>query len=164
MTATATILNVHCVKEASGTDLGSLSPALQEAFNSVLPRVLPAGERPGDVVASVVGLISAIDAARSDPDNLYITTNTEGAIANSIWPGADATQPLQASQSVQPHVDVEFVNRVNLSLWDEDSAFDSDDLLGSITIEEAERDAGEITRFALSPVESSAYYITYTVT
>jgi hypothetical protein len=163
MSAVATIVNIHCVKEASGTDLGSLSPALQEAFNSLLPRELPAGQRPGDVVAGFAGLITAIDEARSDPDNLYITTNTEGVIANSIWPGGGATQPLQASQSVQPQIDIDFENRVNLSLWDEDGVFDSDDLLGSITIEEAERDGGEITRFAYSKVESSAYYITYTV-
>lgn len=163
MSAVATIINVHCVKEASGTDLGTLSPALQEAFNSTLPRELFDGERPGDIVASVAGLIAEIDAVRSDPDNLYMTTSTEGEIENSIWPGGEETRPMQASQSDQPQIDIEFENRVNLSLWDEDSASD-DDLLGSITIEEAERDQGEITRFAFSTVESSAYYITYTVT
>ena len=126
-----------------------------------MPRELVDGQRPGDVVASVAGLIAAIDAVRSDPDNLYITTNTEGVIENSIWPGGEDDPAVAGFSIRQPQIDIDFDNRVNISLWDEDAG--SDDLLGSITIEETERDQGEITRFAFSTVESSAYYITYTV-
>jgi hypothetical protein len=163
MSATATIIDVFCVKEASGTDLGSLAPVIREAFESALPREVSPGVDLPALVGSVAGLAAALDAVRSDPDDLYITTNTNGVLDNSIWPGGSSTQPILGGQSVQPNVTVGFENRLNVSLFDFDSG-SADDLLGSIQIREDERDGGELTKFAFSTVESSAYYVTYTVT
>jgi hypothetical protein len=163
VSATATIIDVFCVKEATGTDLGNLAPVIQDAFNSTLPRELTPGISPGDAVRSIAGLVAAFDAVRSDPDDLYITTATQGDIANSIWPEGGATNPILGGQSVQPNVALEFDNRLNVSLFDFDSG-SADDLLGSVQILESERDAGELTKFAFSTVEASAYYITYSVT
>lgn len=162
MSATATIIDVFCVKESTGTDLGNLAPVIREAFNSALPRELTDGLSPGDALASVAGLADALDSVRSDPDNLYITTSTEGDIENAIWPGGEQTVDILGTQSVQPGITIDFDNRTNLSLWDFDDV-SADDLLGSIQIKESESGQGEIAKFAFSKVEAAAYYVTYTV-
>lgn len=157
--ATATLLLLYCVKEATGTDLSVI-----EAIASLPEKVVPSGfgfSNVLDAIRSLPGVIAAIDMARSDPDNLYITTSTEGDIDNSIWPGSGNTQDFQADQSASPQVAIDFSYSLNISLWDYDTS--SDDLLGSITIYETEKGQGEITKKAYSLVEGSYYYVTYIV-
>jgi hypothetical protein len=162
--ATATLLFIYCVKEATGTDLSAI-----QAIASLPEKIVPSEfgfSNILDAIQSLPGVIAAIDMARSDPDNLYITTSTEGNIDNSIWPGSGNTQDFQAGQSDSPQVAIEFSFSLNISLWDKDEGgvFGSDDdLLGSITIFETEQGQGEITKKAFSVVEGSYYYVTYIV-
>jgi hypothetical protein len=103
-----------------------------------------------------------MESARSDPDNVFITTDTSGDLDNSIWPPGNTTVDMQAGQSVAPGIMIPVSFSQNLSVWDEDSA-SGNDHLGSVTIFESERGAGEIAKLAKSEVESSYYYVTYRV-
>jgi len=100
------------------------------------------------------------------PTTLYVTASTEGELSNGIWPLDDNDEPttvdIQAGQSVAPDVSVDFDFSQNISLFDFDTV-SADDLLGSITMLESELGAGPITKLAVSQVEGSAYYITYSV-
>ncbi|MFE5795005.1 hypothetical protein ACFQ8C_20860 [Streptomyces sp. NPDC056503] len=159
MSATATIFDAYCIHAATGTDA-----SVNEAVGALAGKVPlnSIGTSLQDFVASVPQAVAAIDAARGDPDNLYITTSTEGDLANAVWPGNGSTGTVASGQT-QPlgvTVPVEFVQ--NLSLWDYDDV-SSDDLLGSIRIEESERGEGPIAKLAMSPVEGSVYYVTYQV-
>lgn len=161
MAATATILEIYCVKEASGTDL-----AVLYAVNTALTplyTVLGGGFDISSYVNSVPNLIASLESARSDPDELYVTTYTGGGLANSIWPPGGARQDISQGQSVMnPNIVVPFVYGVNISLWDYDS-ISSDDLLASIQIYETERSLGVLTKLGRSMVEGSAYYVRYRV-
>jgi hypothetical protein len=161
MAATATIVQIYCVKEATGTDLGAINLAL-----SGLWPVLPGGFDPESIknmVRSVFGLADAIDRARSDPDQLYVTTHTAGGLDNSIWPGGGVYHPIEQGQHVFPNITVPIAHwGENISLWDYDE-ISADDLLGSIAMFEAEKGFNEITKLGRSLVEGSAYYVTYRV-
>jgi hypothetical protein len=67
MSATAKLVCVYCVKEAAGTDLSTMDPVNQDAFRMQLPRVLPPGFNPADIVGSIDGLAAALEAVRSEP-------------------------------------------------------------------------------------------------
>lgn len=131
----ATIAMIYCVHEATGTDL-----SVNEAIAG-LPEMIVPGEFgvPGllDAVKALPGVIAAIGTARADPDDLYVTTSTEGDIDNSIWPGSGNTVDMQANQSQNPNIVVDVSHSQNISLWDKDVS--GDDLLGSVTIFETER-------------------------
>jgi len=157
---TVTITMLHCVQQATGTDF-----AVNEALAQLPARLLPAEVAEPSLLAAVQalpGVAAAIDTARSDPDDLYVTTDTEGGVDNAIWPAPGATKSLQAGQTVAPGVSVEFSGSQNISLWDRDSLSD-DDLLGSVTALESEQGEGEIAQLATSRVEGSVYYVLYTV-
>jgi hypothetical protein len=162
MAATATILQVYCVKEASGTDLGPITAQLATALSGLWP-VLTGGFQPSDAVRAVPGLIEMLDSVRTDPDDLYITTLTSGGLSNAIWPLGGTTMPMQQGQSQFPNISVPipFFGQ-NISLWDYDTS-SADDLLASIPMFEAERAMGVISKLGRSVIENSAYYITYRV-
>ena len=160
---TARIKMIYCVSAATGVDSG-----VNQAIVNLAP-TLDAGTLGADssvairtAVNAVPGLLEAIDTARQDPDDLYVTTNTAGGVANRVWPAEAETQPTQAGQSQNPEVALDFSGNLNISLWDYDSG-SGDDLLGSITVLEAEAGQGDIAKLAASPVESSAYYVVYAV-
>ncbi|SEP95094.1 hypothetical protein SAMN04487983_1002257 [Streptomyces sp. yr375] len=159
MTATATIFDVFCIHAATGTDA-----AANEAVGALAGKI-PLGSLGTSLqgfVQSVPQAVAAIDAARGDPDDLYVTTSTQGDLSQAIWPGNGSTGSVASGQT-QPlgvTVPVDFVQ--NLSLWDHDDV-SADDLLGSIRIEESERGEGPIAKLASSPVEGSVYYVTYQV-
>lgn len=161
--ATATINMIYCVSAATGIDGG-----VNRALTSLAP-VLNVGELGGDslnaiqtAINALPGLLEAVDQARQDPDDLYVTTNTAGGLDNAVWPGNQRTQPTQAGQSQSIRLPLQFSGNLNVSLWDYDSSSD-DDLLGSITVLEAEAGRGDIAKLAASAVESSAYYVVYRV-
>ena len=160
MTANATILNIWCLRQATGTDFG-----VNQALADLAP-TLKLDELGGipleQFVRSLPGVIAAIDSARSDPDDLYVTTDTAGGLDNAVWPGSGQTVPMQAGQSVAPGIGISVDFSQNVSLWDFDTV-SADDLLGSVTIFESEQGAGELAKLAKSDVESSYYYITYRV-
>jgi hypothetical protein len=161
--ATATILQIYCVKEASGTDISpALTAQLEWALSSLLP-FLTGGVQPANYVSSIGSLVALLDQARSDPDDLYITTTTSGGVENAIWPLGGTTNPMQQGQSVFPNITVPipFFGQ-NISLWDYDSV-SPDDLLASIAIYEWEKPLGVISKLGRSLIETSAYYITYRV-
>ena len=158
MTANATIQQIWCLRQATGTDIDVL-----QALSGLAPVL---GQLAGSSVESLVrglpGVAGAMDSARSDPDNLFITTDTSGDLNSSIWPPGNTTVDMQAGQSKAPGIVIPVSFSENISLWDFDSVSDND-LLGSITIFESEQGAGEIAKLAKSEVESSYYYVTYRV-
>jgi hypothetical protein len=158
--ATGTISMIYCVHQATGTDIG-VNEAIAGLPEKILPEEL-GGVRALEVIRALPGVIAAIDTARSDPDDLYVTTNTDGGRDNAIWPGAGRDVKMQADQSVAPRITVPFSGSQNISLWDYDSVSD-DDLLGSVTMFESEQGQGEIAKLAKSTVESSYYYVVYKV-
>jgi hypothetical protein len=157
--ATAIIRTIYCVQQATGTD-GGLNQAILALPELIVPHF--GGASLVNEIRALPGVIEAIDAVRADPDDLYVTTNTEGGRDNAIWPGPGRNGSMRAGQSVAPNISVDFADSQNISLWDYDSV-SRDDLLGSITIFESERGPGEMARVARSAVEGSCYYIIYSV-
>lgn len=157
---TATVSTIFCVQQATGTDL-AVNEAIANLPQTLLPEQI-AGVSAIAAIRALPGVISAIDTARSDPDDLYVTTNTNGGRDNAIWPEPGTNVAMQAGQSVAPELTVDFSTSQNLSLWDYDSVSD-DDLLGSVMMLADEQGQGEIVKLASSAVESSYYYVVYRV-
>lgn len=161
---TATVTTLFCVQQATGTDSG-VNYAL-----AALPATIKPGEFGGlavvDAIKAIPGVIAAIDAARSDPDQLYVTANTNGGRGSAIWPAPGEDVEMQGGQSKELDISLEFNSSQNLSLWDADTGgvFGSDDdLLGSVTMYASEQGEGEIVKKAQSAVEGSCYYVAYRV-
>ncbi|MFF9472138.1 hypothetical protein ACF1E9_05840 [Streptomyces roseolus] len=70
MSATATILDAYCIHAATGTDA-----SVNEAVGALAGKIplSSIGTSLQDFVTSVPQAVAAIDAARGDPDNLYVT-------------------------------------------------------------------------------------------
>jgi hypothetical protein len=155
---TATVQTIRCVRSASGIDSGVF-----EAF-AQLPLVTLPGELDQIVqnVRALPGVIEAIDAARSDPDNLYITAGTTADRDLALWPSPGEDVDMLPDQSVAPNVTLDFETTQNLSLFDHDT-ISADDHLGSIMMDASEQGQGEIARLASSSVEGSVYYVIYRV-
>ena len=79
------------------------------------------------------------------------------------WPSPSNTQDVNADQSFEPGLVLPFQYSQNLSFWDEDGPGNSNDPLGSITMEASEQGLGEIAKIARSDIEGSAYYVIYRV-
>jgi hypothetical protein len=161
--ATAKVNMIYCVSAATGVD-GGVNRAIANLAPSLPLATLGIDSQTAiqTAIAEVPGLLQAIDTARQDPDDLYVTTDTTGGVENRVWPREHSTQPTQAGQSQNPDLALPFTGNLNISLWDYDSG-SGDDLLGSVTVLESEAGQGEIGKLAASPVESSAYYVVYTV-
>lgn len=162
----ATISTIFCVQQATGVD--SVADQAFADFLAGLSEVLLPGElgdQPIEAIRSLPGVLAAIDAARSDPDNLYVTAVPNAGRENAIWPPPDVEVEMQAGQSVAPDIRIEFDASQNISRFDEDPGIISsdDDLLGSITIFASEQGQGLTARLAASRVEQSVYYIFYRV-
>jgi hypothetical protein len=155
---TTTIQTIRCVRSASGIDSGVF-----EAF-ARLPLTVVPSELDGAVEAikALPGVIEAIDAARSDPGNLYITAQTTADRNRALWPAPGVDVDMLPDQSVEPNLTLDFTHTQNLSLFDHDTV-SADDHLGSIMISASEQGSGEIARLASSSVEGSVYYIIYRV-
>ena len=78
---TATVTMIYCVHPATGTDIGVIQ-ALAGLSETFTPQEI-GGVRALDFVKALPGVIQAIDTARSDPDNLYVTTDTGGGRDNA---------------------------------------------------------------------------------
>jgi hypothetical protein len=155
---TAVVQTVRCIRSASGIDSGVF-----EAFAQLPLVALPAEiDQIVQTVRALPGVIEAIDAARSDPDNLYITATTNADRDQALWPPPGVDVDMLPDQSATPDVSIDFETTQNLSLFDHDSV-SADDHLGSIMMEAAEQGQGEIARLASSSVEGSVYYVTYRV-
>lgn len=155
----ATIRTVYCVRPATGTDAG-VNQALAGLAAEVLPSQVGGNLLEG--LKRLPNVIAAIDSARSDPDDLYITTGTQGGRDNAIWPGRGSHGSMRSGQSFAPTISLDFATTQNISLWDYDSV-SRDDHLGSIMIQASDQGRGEIAKLASSAVEGSAYYIIYRV-
>ncbi|MGO4780491.1 hypothetical protein AB4084_33950, partial [Lysobacter sp. 2RAB21] len=107
-----------CVQKSTGTDA-----EFNQAF-ATLPEIIPFGNVAGfsilDAVKQIPGVIAIIDAARSDPDQLYMTTSTNSGRDHAIWPEPGRKVEMQAGQSESPMVAVNFGFSQNISLWDAD--------------------------------------------
>jgi hypothetical protein len=156
--ATARIYMLYCVRQASGTDFGAI-----QALSGLAPSI-PAsgfGAQVSEILGQLPEVIAAIDTARSDPDNLFITTESSGDLEYAVWPSGDPVD-AQAGQTLVVMLDLTFTYALNISLWDYDSASDND-LLGSVAIFEEEAGTGQIAKLAKSDIEGSAYYVVYEV-
>ncbi|MER6957251.1 MULTISPECIES: hypothetical protein [unclassified Streptomyces] len=156
MSATATILDVYCVHAATGTD-----STTNEAIAALAGTIPVGGNTLHDIANSIPAAVAAIDASRDDPDDLYITTSTQGDVSQAIWPGNGSAGSVGSGQTQPLGVTVPVEGVQNLSLWDHDLS--GDDLLGSIRIEESELGQGPIAKMASSPVEGSVYLVNYRV-
>ena len=160
--STATIVQIYCVKEATGTDIGALAAPLEAAL-SQLPPELTGSVDPQVAVSSVIGLVEILDQVRSDPDDLYVTTSTAGGLGGAVWPSDGSVNPMQQGQSVFPNISIEIpAFGQNISLWDYDSV-SADDLLASISVFEKDQGNGVISKLGRSQIEGSVYYVTYQV-
>lgn len=157
----ATITTVFCLQQATGVD-GPVNTALFSLIPDVIALDQYLGQPLHEVIRSIPGVAQAIDTARSDPDQVYLTTLTNAGRPNAVWPSPPIEVEMQAGQSSDVDLHLDFQHSLNLSLWDEDSA-SGDDLLGSITIYPNEQGAGNLVKKACSSVEGSCYLITYRV-
>ena len=156
--ATATIHTVYCVLASTGTDTGVLQ-AVAGLADTVLPSEVGGQLLQG--IQTLPSVISAIDFARNDPDDLYITLATSAGQENAIWPSPGNHGSVNSGQSVDLESSFDFGFSQNLSLWDWDNF--SDDLLGSVTMFASEAGSGPVAKVARSQVEGSAYYVIYEV-
>jgi hypothetical protein len=155
---TVTLQTIHCIRSASGIDAGVF-----DAFANLPETIVPSELSVViDGLKAIPDVLAAIDTARSDPDDLYVTTGTSGDRDLAIWPGPGQDVEMQPDQSVAPNIAVDFETSQNFSLFDHDTISD-DDHLGSITVFASEQGQGEIGKRASSAVEGSAYYIMYRV-
>ena len=155
---TATIETIRCVRSASGID-ASVFEAIASLPLEVAPLEVDAVI---EAVKALPGVIEAIDTARDDPDNLYLTTDTTGDRDLAVWPGPGSDVSVRPDQSISPALTIDFEFSQNLSLWDYDTV-SRDDHLGSILIEASQAGQGEVARLASSEVEGSVYYVIYRV-
>ena len=150
----ATIIMIYCVQAATGTDFAAIQGL------AGLGDLQPV---PGwSTIERIADAVKNIDVVRSDPDNLYITTNLSSGQMNAIWPGPGQHVDIQSTQSSPVGRVVDFDYSQNISLWDYDSSSD-DDLLGSVTAFASEQGKGEMIKIAKSLVEGSFYYVVYKV-
>jgi hypothetical protein len=155
---TATIQTIRCVRSASGIDSGVFESFARLPL-TVLPSELDAAIA---AVKALPGVLAAIDAARADPDNLYITAQTTADRDLALWPAPGRDVSMLPDQSVAPSVSLDFDHSQNLSLFDHDIV-SADDHLGSIMMSADEQGKGEVARLASSSVEGSVYYVIYRV-
>lgn len=129
---------------------------------------LPAKIAPGEIeqlvraVEALPGVIEAIEVARDDPDNLYLTNTTQPGRDESLWPGSGEVIEMRPRQSAAPDVSFDIDGSRNLSLWDYDTV-SRDDHLGSVAIDAIEAGQGAIGRLTSSQVEGSIYSIIYDI-
>jgi hypothetical protein len=155
---TGTIQALVCIKSASGVDIGVF-----HAFAQLPTPILPSGiDATINILKASPGVIEAIDAARADPDNLYVTLQTGADRDRAIWPGPGQDVDMLPGQSARVGISVDFEFSQNVSLFDYDTV-GSDDHLGSVTILADEQGQGDIAKLASSIVEGSAYYVIYRV-
>ena len=159
---TATVQTIYCVQAATGTDFAA-NQALVNAIMGLTPQFTQNDFASSLLqgIKSLPSVLAAIDAVRADPDDLYITTDTEGDVDNAVWPLPGNTKEVNAEQSFEPGLVLPFEYSQNLSLWDSDVS--GDDLLGSVTMTADEQGIGEIAKIARSDIEGSAYYVIYRV-
>ncbi|TIT17851.1 MAG: hypothetical protein E5W70_31140 [Mesorhizobium sp.] len=161
---TATVQTIYCVQPATGTDFG-VNQAVIDAIMSLTPQFTQNDFASNLLhgIRSLPSILGAIDAIRADPDNLFITTGTEGNVDDAVWPSPGNTREVNADQSFEPGLVLPFEYSQNLSLWDEDGPLNGNDPLGSVTMTADEQGTGEIAKIARSDIEGSAYYVIYRV-
>lgn len=155
---TVNIQTLLCVRSASGIDGGVF-----EAFAQIPATFVP--DEISAVIASIralPGVVEAIDAARTDPDNIYMTTSTNEGRENAIWPPEGVEIEMLPDQSHEINLNLDFNFSQNISLFDHDTV-SADDHLGSIMVSADEAGMGPRVGKAASQVEGSVYFITYEV-
>ncbi|MFI9772210.1 hypothetical protein ACIHJG_35910 [Streptomyces sp. NPDC052415] len=161
---TANIVELWCLKPATGTDFGHLTPSLQgllSGFEKIF--VDETGQAVAATVKAIPGLVTALDEVQADPDNVYLTVNDSSGLDNSVWPGNGETRDMNKGQVAHPSLAIPFDFSMSLNLWEKDSFLDDDDPLGAIRIDKDDVDRGHIAQVASSEVEGSFYYVTYRV-
>jgi hypothetical protein len=156
--ATARIYTIFCVRHSSGIDFG-VTQALTNLANTLVGSEF--GGSLQEAVAALPAVIAAIDTARDDPDNLFMTFGSD-EIENAFWPGAGQFTDTRAGQSHQILLDFPVTVSQNVSLWDDDSP-SGNDHMGSVTIFAGEAGEGQKAKLAKNPEEGSAYYVLYEV-
>lgn len=161
---TATVQTIYCVQPATGTDFG-VNQAVVDAIMSLTPQFSQNDFASNllHAIKSLPSVLAAIDAVRADPDDLFITTGTEGDVDQAVWPSPGNTVGINADMSFEPGLVLPFEYTQNLSLWDEDGVGNGNDPLGSITMMMEEQGMGPIAKVARSEIEGSAYYVIYRV-
>ena len=158
MPATATIDEVVCLRPATSTDFD-----LAGVINSLLK---PVYELPG---AELVHHLSGIgdvgrmiqDALDEAPDDLYATGVPSSGTDHAVWPVGGTTVEAGAGARLAVGITLPVDGSQDIFLWDQDAS--SDDLLGSVTISEAEQGQGSLSKLAHSDEEHSYYYVNYHV-
>ncbi|MFG3141653.1 hypothetical protein ACGFZA_36225 [Streptomyces sp. NPDC048211] len=159
MTATATIDEVVCLRPATSTDFD-----LASVVNGLLQPVyqLPGAELIHQV--SGIGDVGQMiqDALDEAPDDLYATSVPDSGVDHAVWPPGASTVEAGAGNRLPVGVTLPVEGSQDIFLWDRDDV-SSDDLLGSITISEAEQGQGALSKLAHSEEEKSYYYVNYHV-
>jgi hypothetical protein len=163
---TATIHEIWCVTPATGTDFSHLTPQIKNVLSGVQTVPIdPTVQSVSQVVGAMPELVQALDQVRADPDSLYLTVSDRPGFENSVWPNdGRETAEMHKGAIATPGLTLSFDTAMSLSLWDKDSSLSaivggSDDLLGSIQIHPFD---GTVAKMAMSDVEGSFYYVTYT--
>ncbi|MFJ4840459.1 hypothetical protein [Streptomyces sp. NPDC088746] len=158
MTATATIDEVVCLRPATSTafDLASVVNGLLQ----------PVYQLPGaDLVRHVSGFTDVgrmiQDALDEAPDDLYATSVPSSGVDHAVWPPGSTTVEAGAGHRLPVGITLPVEGSQDIFLWDRDTS--SDDLLGSISISEAEQGQGALSKLAHSEEERSYYYVNYHV-
>ena len=82
---TATVQTIYCVQPATGTDF-DVNQAVVDAIMNLTPQ-FNQNDFAGTLlqgIKSLPSVLAAIDAVRADPDNLFITTGTEGDVDQAV--------------------------------------------------------------------------------
>ncbi|ANB04360.1 hypothetical protein SAM40697_0397 [Streptomyces ambofaciens] len=161
---TATIVELWCLKPATGTDFGHLTPHVKNLLSGFEKIFIDeVGQAATATVQAIPGLVQALDEVQADPDSVYLTVDATSGLDNSVWPGGGETRDMNKGQVAHPSVALPFDFSTSLTLWERDSFLDDDDPLGTVRIDTQDTDRGHVAQVASSEVEGSFYYVTYRV-
>lgn len=108
----------------------------------------------------IPGLVAAIDEARADPDQLYLSLSNQER-DRKIWPiGGDVVE-INGGQIVRPNLRVPFNEVVDINFWEWDGGSD-DDFLGRLTVD-LTHVGGVRYQVVSNPAEGNVYVVAYSV-
>lgn len=168
------LIEARCLAVASGIDQAALTEVLNlsgdvtaaaaNAVGTSDPAVSAGLNAATSVLRRVPAVAAAIDAARQDPDQLYLTRGNAEGRGNRIWPYGKQHERILNGQSAQfnnLNLPLGPIHRLNIGFWEYDSG-SGDDYLGTLTIDPSSP-VGRKVQLVTNPVEGALYLVDYEV-
>ncbi|MDB9506312.1 hypothetical protein PN502_04210 [Microcystis aeruginosa CS-338/01] len=163
---------IDCKVVSSGTDAGAIQAVVDTVkkvadvgagstsfFGPTGAAVGAALQAAKALISVVPGLISAIDIARNDPDQLYLNLSNQERAAK-VWPPGKYYN-INGGQIVRPNLRVPFSDAVDVNFWEYDTG-SGDDFLGRLTVDKSHA-GGVRYQIVAMPSEGNVYVVAYSI-